>query len=1144
MADIDFYQDSVDDTPDDGDGMDEMGGDDAFGTDDSLTALQKLEKYMESDNVFTRQMVARGLLDTLRAVGDSEEQTSAVLSAMVRLSQDSDPIVRSELMEQVPHIAVYCQEHHDIFQNAVPMYVLPMVVRFLNDSNNQVRKTSQAALLVLLEQDLMDKGDVEEQVVNVILELSSPDSLDDYRTEAAALMSKMAPLIGKEMTEKFFLSRFCEMCSDPLFHVRKVCAANFGDMCTVVGQSSTEAQLLPEFYYLCEDGVWGVRKACAECFMAVSCACSVEMRKKELAGLFVNLLCDQSRWVRMASFQQLGPFISTFANAGTGLFINEDGFLSVKDAKLLEGSSKSKHDESSPVKSSSCDSSRVGSDEKLVVTEPPVKESADKVNGYNSTSSASNACHALHPRQVCDSEEHSVSEKEEVMEIDLPESSSEGSALVLSTEQTPNEISYVRGSLEEKSYEERRADHYLIKSEHMSSQNNAYLDAAGSEQSSSVTNSNSLCVVNSGQDVSFKSVDSNVCDNDNKESSDVAVDEEGNNTDGSDKLNEWKKASDEENNNADLQTDSLVLIDENANKSNQLNEKSSATDEKSLTVISDEKSSASDEKLLIAEADEESSVSDEKLNEQSGNVHIHSDNLSSFNSFQYWRTPLPELNLDLDLKNGQPKNIFDAVKVKGDSLHKFYAVEMNETKATPQDQISAILGGMTSSIHICDNSESGSSKISSTNQPSSSCTSESIVEDSRLKVHTALVRNENDAEETLETMGRTHVQSQQLGEGSMNMLEGGIQDLVGNNWSYIDSDFSTSPNSSLHDSCPIVDDATLAKQQDIVPQSLLESYLGMIDPSRAQTVDTEITKHCAYNLPAVAYTLGRKNWHCIKNLYETLAADMQWKVRRTLAFSIHELAVILGDAITRRDLVPVFDGFLKDLDEVRIGILRHLADFLKLLQPNTRRQYLIKVQDFMNVDNQRNWRFRLELAEQLVLISELFMAKEICEHLLPLGMLLAEDKVAEVRHEALRLIGGILRRLNASQEEKLMRYLINQVMGKFAHNQKWNKRQLFVQLCEAILKEESLSCEQFAKELMASLLKLGQDPVPNVRINVARCMSSYIVNRDYFTSSKNPFHEELLKILQSLQSDSDRDVRFFCSSHVEMQIPTEELLGV
>jgi len=49
----------------------------------------------------------------------------------------------------------------------------------------------------------------------------------------------------------------------------------------------------------------------------------------------------------------------------------------------------------------------------------------------------------------------------------------------------------------------------------------------------------------------------------------------------------------------------------------------------------------------------------------------------------------------------------------------------------------------------------------------------------------------------------------------------------------------------------------------------------MTDPARAQTVDSEIAKHCAYSLPAVAYTLGRKYWPCLRELYETLAADMQ-----------------------------------------------------------------------------------------------------------------------------------------------------------------------------------------------------------------------------------------------------------------------------
>ena len=90
----------------------------------------------------------------------------------------------------------------------------------------QVRKTSQAALLVLLELGLVETTDVVNQVeieidllnffytfemifkvCPVILRLTDADSVDDYRTEAVALLSKMAPLIGKENSEKIFLDR-------------------------------------------------------------------------------------------------------------------------------------------------------------------------------------------------------------------------------------------------------------------------------------------------------------------------------------------------------------------------------------------------------------------------------------------------------------------------------------------------------------------------------------------------------------------------------------------------------------------------------------------------------------------------------------------------------------------------------------------------------------------------------------------------------------------------------------------------------------------------------------------------------------------------------------------------------------------------
>lgn len=53
---------------------------------------------------------------------------------------------------------------------------------------------------------------------------------------------------------------------------------------------------LPRFFQLCSDNVWGVRKACAECFMAVSCATSQEVRRTKLSTLFINLISDPSRW--------------------------------------------------------------------------------------------------------------------------------------------------------------------------------------------------------------------------------------------------------------------------------------------------------------------------------------------------------------------------------------------------------------------------------------------------------------------------------------------------------------------------------------------------------------------------------------------------------------------------------------------------------------------------------------------------------------------------------------------------------------------------------------------------------------------------------------------------------------------------------
>ncbi|XP_045192061.2 serine/threonine-protein phosphatase 4 regulatory subunit 1-like isoform X1 [Mercenaria mercenaria] len=1024
MADIDLYQDDGDENADDGYGLDDgLDCDEPFGADDNLSPLQKLEKYIESDNVYTRQMVARGLLDTLRAVGDSEEQTTAVLTAMVKLSEDSDPIVRSELMEQIPHIAIYCHDNADIFHNAIPMYILPMVVRYLDDANNQVRKTSQAALLVILEQELVNREQIEDQVVNVILELSSPECLDEYRTEAVALMSKMAPLLGKEMTDRVFLNRFCEMCTDPLFHVRKVCAANFGDFCAVVSQTSAEQKLLPKFYFLCEDGVWGVRKACAECFMAVSCTCSPEVRKAELAALFVNLLCDQSRWVRMAAFQQLGPFISTFADADcTGMYVDQDGMLVFKPEEFKERQRKKEQEEGDTVVSEIIDC-----DNKTLPDVIPA-------NVSNISSQPNQNCDItanLLPVDMDTTEDSEKRVSQNTDNMEMAEDSGTGPAENSDDQMVHKDLS--------KSVEEKRAEFY-----------------------SEVGIESTLESDNEKQNESDRTT------RDNKSQENV---NHNNATESNHNISEGKDESSVE----------KPKVDE--------------------IRIPCESSEDTDNDIVI------SSVESESGGTTTEHVHIHLDSSSDFDSFQYWRTPLPHVEVDL-VELAEPKQV--GADSKLDSC-------VTADTVSSSDSTSGLTLGLSDSLNdltVCDNQSA----------PVTLGTSVAVEHDSQ-------GAGQGMSGETTMTVIDGVVQDFNLGQIDSNLLLSllPLADLSGAGpISYMDSDFSSMSPTGFRDSL-MLDDATLAQQQDIVPQSLLENYLGMIDPSRAQTVDTEITKYCAYNLPAVAYTLGRENWQCIKNLYETLAADMQWKVRRTLAFSIHELAVILGEEITHRDLVPVFDGFLKDLDEVRIGILRHLADFLRLLHPDVRRQYLIKVQDFMNVDNNRNWRFRLELAEQLVLISELYSAQEISEYLLPMALALAEDKVSEVRADAYHLVSVMLKRIVECGDEKLVQYLVNQLLARFARDQKWARRQIFTQLCQAIVREQAVDAVQFAKDFLPSLLTMVDDTVPNVRITLAKSLTCYMMNEDYSHCSGHPCPEELEKAFKKLQTDSDRDVRYFCS---------------
>ncbi|XP_064238616.1 serine/threonine-protein phosphatase 4 regulatory subunit 1-like [Aotus nancymaae] len=894
---------------------------------DNLPPLTRLEKYAFSENTFNRQIIARGLLDIFRDFSNNEEDFLTVMEIVVRLSEDAEPTVRTELMEQIPPIAMFLQENRSNFPVVLSEYLIPIVVRYLTDPNIQVRKSSQEVLLILLEQDLIFQHDIENTVCPILLQLSALDSDDEYKAEAVSVICKMASMLSKSTVERLLLPLFCELCGDgKLFQVQKVCAANFGDICHAVGQEATEKFLIPKFFELCSDAVWGMRKACAECFTAVSRSSSPEIRRTQLSPLFIRLVSDPCQWVRQAAFQSLGPFISTFANPSrAGLYLGEDGALSIwpltqdVDSGFASGS--------------------------------PTPSSGGNTSSASLTSST----------------------KPVQMEPELPE---EGTS-------------------------------------------------AKTSNFSPISSSDSL---------------------------------------------------------TENPVESSVLAGAE------------------LTRLSPEASAFS-------------KLSD--INDLPISSHPGSDSWACirnaedlFNDFLYWRTPLPDISKGLELflseagpqqaDCGRPKTVHSSCVARSEIQKVLESLQehmLNDPDVQAQVQVlsAALRAAQLDSVNEPKSEPTAGLNEVSVSDPSSAS-------DNQITLSASSSHNELSVARILQSTDPSEPRN-----GTSDHLE----------------------MDQRQDPTPLEENKS--KLQDIIPQLLLDQYVSMTDPARAQTVDTDIATHCAYSLPGVALTLGRQNWHCLKDTYETLASDVQWKVRRTLAFSIHELAVILGDQLTAADLVPIFNGFLKDLDEVRTGVLKHLYDFLKLLHEDKRRDYLYQLQGFVVTDNSRNWRFRYELAEQLILILELYGPNDVYDHLMHIALKLCADKVSEVRWSSFKLVVAILQKLYSNSESALGLNFINELIIRFRHCSKWVGRQAFAFICQAVVSKECIPVDQFVEHLLPSLLSLASDPVPNVRILLAKALRQVLLEKAYFRNAGNPHLEVVEETILALQSDRDQDVSFFAT---------------
>jgi len=306
--------------------------------------------------------------------------------------------------------------------------------------------------------------------------------------------------------------------------------------------------------------------------------------------------------------------------------------------------------------------------------------------------------------------------------------------------------------------------------------------------------------------------------------------------------------------------------------------------------------------------------------------------------------------------------------------------------------------------------------------------------------------------------------------------------------------------------------ATLSSDQ--ISPEFLKSFTN-IPKLKSAEADTESCNHCAYNFPAVVQTVGKERWGELREAY-MLLLKKTFKSRKTLACSLHEIANILGTEITEKDLMQAFELFHKDIDDIREGVLKNFAFFLEVLSPKKREEHLATLWEISS-EMDANWRFRLLLAGQISKIMTLYEADTVSEQIIPLAFQLCDDKMCDVRYQATQSIPDLLKCMKEKGNPQQYAETLKKTRS-LATNRTYAKRQLYIDLCRHAL--DKLDNEIFEQELLESLLACARDPVPNVRLMLAKLVHEKLRTHEYFGN-----HPELLRVIGEFKNDpSDVEV--------------------
>jgi len=241
-------------------------------------------------------------------------------------------------------------------------------------------------------------------------------------------------------------------------------------------------------------------------------------------------------------------------------------------------------------------------------------------------------------------------------------------------------------------------------------------------------------------------------------------------------------------------------------------------------------------------------------------------------------------------------------------------------------------------------------------------------------------------------------------------------------------------------------------------------------------------------------------------------------VRSVISSHITSLCPIIGPENTILHLVEHITILLKDdSSEVRLNLINTLHKMIQVIGIEHLIQLLLSAIIQLMDDNQ--WRVRKSMIEYLPDIGIHVGITSFNEKLNHIYLSKFTDPVCSIRETAIKNLEAFGKNFGV---DWINTNIIPTVLQYFESNRyiyRLSGLQIFKKLSTM---KNFIPSETYKNVLLPNILKLVEDKVPNIRLNVALTLSEIIPN-----VSSNEIEKHIKPALEKLKSDNDKDVRYY-----------------